>query len=303
MRIRSLGLNKWNEACVIYQALPLAHLLAIICYLITPAVLDCGLILQSHPLDWALQPRHKIGMKPVINIVPAQLKMIEQSWWLNRESLIAVGTDKSPKPTLDKISAVCPDLHVTYGLTEAGVSVSAGRWSGDQPEGWIGDIFPEIQFRFQSAPERETKTLQIRSPSLALTAHLTDDGFLDTQDAMNPWGRGAVYIGRLGDRFKWRGRLYSSDLMRETVQRIGITQKATLCILEDLKLALITENQLEPRWDEVFSQLKLPFPEHFLLAAGKAGKIHEPTSIPKIDIVDFINKNGFPMDLTKIIYF
>jgi acyl-CoA synthetase (AMP-forming)/AMP-acid ligase II len=297
MHAKSLQMDQMDGDCVIYQALPLAHVFGLICYLMTPALLGCGLVLQDRPLGWAMKPDRKSGRKPVIHLVPAQLKILEQTWWLKQESLVSVGTDRAAKPILDRLCSKVAHLYVTYGLTEAGPRVASGRWDDGQPEGWIGNIFPEIQYRFSKNLSEQNNTLQIQSPTFALTAELMPDGYLDSLDVMQPRGSGAIFLSRSGERFKWRGRLYSMDMLHEVARRYQIRQKATLYVIEDLRLAIVSAAPLESGWKEVFSTLDLPFPEHFLVEQ------QDFDTTAKLDAVEILKKHSFPMNSAKIIYF
>lgn len=263
MHARALQIDSTS---VIYQSLPLNHSFGIIAYVFCPALTGCTIVFQKAPFDWL-----SIGeKKAVLHLTPDHLQRVLKmttNWPL--DLTLSIGASKPSPLAMSEMTKKVKNLFITYGLTEAGPRVSSGRWQYDSVEGYIGQVFPDIKIKIDFPQNNVTSgELLINTPSLAVgisAERITADGFFRTGDRVSQNNQGdLVFIERLDQSFKWRGRLYEISSLKQAARHAGITSDSGLFVplnSSEEFVVVTAQPQDEVLWHEIFQLFGLPHPK------------------------------------------
>jgi long-chain acyl-CoA synthetase len=198
------------------QTLPIYHSFGIIAYILTP-------LIRQIPVDFSPElvglRSFKTGGHRVLHISPSQARFILKDKFDQVVGVdkITIGAGAMKSEELNALQKKFPriEFFVSYGLTEAGPRVSAGRWnpSANKAEGsesWIGQALPGVQLKVYDGINLSSEgrgTLCVQSPSLCLDLNPENlvQEWLKTRDEVVVKDQNIYFLSRQDDIIKCGG--------------------------------------------------------------------------------------------------
>jgi len=245
----------------IIQALPVHHSYGIIAYILTPLVVGCAVNFCPGMIGLRSFRKDKNPVESILHVSPSQARfIIRDKVAAEHLKKITIGGGALSLDELEKLQDILPhsEIFVSYGLTEAGPRVTAGKFHRALKanhnllgqENWIGYALKDVRIKMAEVSSDESGRLCIQSPYLKINPALgeVNEGWLQTRDRVLIDGDSIFFLSREDDLLKYGGvTIYPKDI--ETVVRKwnGVTDVIVLkdsdAMYGDIPL-LIIEGQI-----------------------------------------------------------
>ena len=244
---QALGLDSQH---LLLQTLRLHHPFGVVAYLFSPLVCACSLELGTDFDNGFRQPRSR---RTVVHLTPYHLDLMHQRQFHPQAPVacLTIGAGPLSRELAGFATSLCDQLHVTYGLSEAGPRVTSGQVLLETfVDGWIGYPLADIQTELLDSGE-----LQLKTPyaQLGMTTVATGDRMEQRPDGS------LIFRDRLGDLLRLRGQSVSREGYQARLQQLlGRPCQIGQRSYND-SLAIFLEGrpeQVSPSWQRTFPELK-----------------------------------------------
>jgi long-chain acyl-CoA synthetase len=228
----------------ILQTLPVHHSYGIIAYILTPITVGCSVNFcpGMMGLRTVRKKADKVHSQSVLHVSPSQARFIlKDAVSVEAVKKISIGGGSVSIQELKSLKALLPmaDIYVSYGLTEAGPRVTAGRYSEhlltelslQGHEHWIGSAIDQVQLHLTDSTDGQVGRLCIDSPYLKKNISHTElkEGKLLTRDRVRLEKDQVLFLSREDDLLKYGGvTIYPQDIESIVRKWKGVTDVIVL---------------------------------------------------------------------------
>jgi len=244
---QALGLEPQH---LLLQTLRLHHPFGVVAYLFAPLACGCSIELGTYFDNGFRQSR---DCPTVVHLTPYHMDLLHQRQFRPQAPVacLTIGAGPLSRRLAAFATSLCDQLHVTYGLSEAGPRVTSGRVQLETfVDGWIGHPLAGIQIELL-----DTGELRLQTPYAQLGVATVATG-----DRVERRADGSlIFRDRLGDLLRLRGQSVSRESYQARLQEaVGRPcQVDQRCYNDSLVVFLEGRpEQVSPSWQRTFPELK-----------------------------------------------
>ncbi len=274
-RIHAIGFNINNNS-TIAQCLPLYHSYGVVAYILTPLVTGARVNFCSKIIG--LRSFKNTLIKQTIHISPSQLRFILKDKFNEAPQLeaITIGAGACSFQELEALQNKFPlsSIYVSYGLSEAGPRVSAGKYNSQctlpntSEAHWIGKPLEGVKCFVLINGELHQEgvgRLVISTPTAMLNIESTEtfEGNLLTRDKVELLDSQIYFISREDDIIKYGGvSIYPSQIEQKVRSLESITEAIVLkkkdAFYEEIPVLFVESSEVDIATLESFLSDHLP---------------------------------------------
>jgi acyl-CoA synthetase (AMP-forming)/AMP-acid ligase II len=224
-RVHAQGFNMEPELEIV-QTLPIHHSYGITAYILTPLQVRCSVNFCQGLVGLRRFNKDKNPRKNIMHVSPSQARfIIRDKVHCNPLKKVTIGGGSISLFEVQKLQSLLPqsEVYVSYGLTEAGPRVSAGKYyegfikdfSLSGSETWIGAALETVEVRINGQTGENSGRLCVKTPYRKLNPQ---DGEIDgqwilTRDRVQMHGQEIFFLSREDDLLKYGGiTIYPRDI-------------------------------------------------------------------------------------------
>lgn len=260
----------------IIQTLPVSHSYGIIAYILTPLLTGASVNFCSGMVGLRSLKKDSSVRPAVLHVSPSQARFIlRDKVTAPRLKKISIGGGAVTLKELKELQVALPEteVYVSYGLTEAGPRVTAGKfhpqqvteWGLEDHHQWIGSPLKDVKVKLMEERADQSGQLFIETPYAMTNRQVSEQhgSWMRTRDHVIIKNNQVIFLSREDDLIKYGGITIYPHQIEESVRQWPFVTDALVLtesdpIYGDIPVLMI-EGQIDQETSQSLAEKTLPY--------------------------------------------